>query len=250
MIVDADFVRRRRREKIALFSLVALLGVALPIPGPPSDAVEAVAAAFEAGEYEAAWSEAIRLTDEWPDHPGLTYNAAITAFASDRPAESVYLLRTALVLRPVFRQAHRALDFVEAARGLNRQLSRPRAVHPDGPLLAVILLWYLVAVLIVVPRKRRSARYAIAVIVTALILMVAIGGFAYALHQRSQSIAVVGEREAGLRRIPEPGAQTWLTLEPGTAVLPLTTRDEFVLIRTGYGIDGWIPMEKLLHRER
>ncbi|TVR05257.1 MAG: hypothetical protein EA403_03230 [Spirochaetaceae bacterium] len=250
LIVVVTFVRRRRREKIALFSLVALLGFALPIPGPPSDAVDAVDAAFAVGEYESAWQAAITLTEEWPDHPGLMYNAAITAFASERPAQSVYLLRTALVLRPVFRHAHHALDFVESARGLNRQFSRPRTVHPDGPLLAVILLWYLVAVLIVVPRKRRSARYAIAVIVTALMLLVAIGGFAYALHQRNQAIAVVGEREAGLRRIPEQGAQTWLTLDPGTAVLPLTTRDEFVLIRTGYGIDGWIPMDQLLQREQ
>ncbi len=250
MIAVVTFVRRRRREKIALFSLVALLGLALPVPGPPSEAVEAVSASFEAGEYESAWQTAIALTEEWPDHPGLLYNAAITAYASERPAQAVYLLRTALVLRPVFRQAHQALDFVESARGLNRQFSRPRTVHPDGPLLAMILLWYLVAVLIVVPRKRRSARYAIAVIVTSLTVLIAIGGFAYALHQRIQPMAVVGEREAGLRRIPEEAAQTWLMLDPGTAVLPLTTRDEFVLIRTGYGIDGWIPMDQLLQRER
>ncbi len=249
MVTVVIYVRRRRRESIALFSVVLLLGAGMLIPAPDTEQLARVAEHYQQGEWAEAYEVSQQLLQQAADHPGLLYNAAVTAFAADHHARSVFLLRRALVMRPLFQQARETLAVVEDELGLNRQYALRRSVHPDAPLIASLILFYVLAVLVVIPAERRKAGYAISVIVALLCLGGSLATFGYALYARQEPLAIVGPDAAELRRIPEQEAETWLTLPPGTAVHPLASRENHTLIRTGYGLDGWMLAEHLLQQE-
>ncbi|TVQ35828.1 MAG: hypothetical protein EA384_15515 [Spirochaetaceae bacterium] len=246
MVTVVIYVRRRRREGIALFSVVLLLGAGILIPAPSEERLEQLSAHYDEGEYTEAHRVALQLLQEMPGHPGLLYNSGVTAFAAHEHAHSVLYLRQALVMRPLFGQARETLKIVEGELGLDRQYALPRAVHPDVPLIAALMLFYVLAVLLVIPPRRRRAGYAISVIVALFSLAGTLSLFGYSLYVRQQPAAIVGPQTAGLKRIPEEGAQIWLNLEAGTAVRPLASRNDYTLIRTGYGLDGWMRAEYLL----
>lgn len=246
MVTVVVYVRRRRRETIALFSAVLLLGAGFLVPTPRAEPLERVAEHYQEGSYDAAFALSRQLLVRMPDHPGLLYNAGLTAFAAGDPASAVLYLRRAVVMRPFFSEARAALTFVESELGLDRQFALKRSIHPDVPLIASLVLFYLLAVLLVIPYGRRKAGYAITVIAAIFALASMLGVFGYSLYARGEPVAVVGPHESELKRIPEDAAEVWLTLPAGTAVQPLASRDGYTLIRTGYGLDGWMPGNRLM----
>ncbi len=246
MVTVVIYVRRRRRESIALFSAVLLLGAGLFVPSPDAEPLQRLGVHYQEGAYDAAFALSRQLLVRMPDHPGLLYNAGVTAFAAGEQAEAVLFLRRALVLRPFFTEAHASLTFIESELGLDRQFALRRSIHPDVPLIASLVLFYLLAVLLVIPNRQRRAGYAITVIAAVFALVFMVGAFGYSIYARGAPVAVVGPQESELKRIPEEGAQVWLTLPAGTAVQPLASRDGYTLIRTGYGLDGWMPGGRLM----
>ncbi|MFP4408819.1 MAG: hypothetical protein ACLFPW_09890, partial [Spirochaetaceae bacterium] len=83
---------------------------------------------------------------------------------------------------------------------------------------------------------------------TLFLILTLLGGllFFQAVRIESQARGVVGAESARMLRIPEPDADTWLTLPQGTAVEVELRHQEFVLVRTGLGVEGWLEAEELL----
>ena len=59
-------------------------------------------------------------------------------------------------------------------------------------------------------------------------------------------IAVVRTGAESLRKIPEPLATDWIRLPAGTSLRVLAEEGENRLVRTGYGLEGWLPSSSLL----
>jgi hypothetical protein len=73
-----------------------------------------------------------------------------------------------------------------------------------------------------------------------------VSGLFWTLGKQDADIGIVSGTEAQLKKIPEYEAEDWIALEEGTAVSVLVDGDTFFLIRTSYGIEGWIAQNNLL----
>jgi hypothetical protein len=60
---------------------------------------------------------------------------------------------------------------------------------------------------------------------------------------------VVRREGASLKQVPVAEAKQWLTLPAGTAVRPLEDYGGYRLVRTGFGVEGWIGEHLLLVSE-
>jgi len=73
------------------------------------------------------------------------------------------------------------------------------------------------------------------------------GGLVYAANAQKNELGVIGRGAGNLLKIPRPDASRWIELPAGTTVRVLLDSNGFYLIRTGYGVEGWIPSDDLLY---
>ena len=249
LLVPALLILRRRIPRLgALLGGILLLFVSASLP-LPEGLLEEGAAAFAAGEYPAAREAYMQALDERPENPGIHYNLALTAARAGRTGEAVFHLRESVRLAPQFDPGWDALNTVERRAGLERQVEPLRFVHPDVLLIALIVLIYLAAVLLLLLLRTRRGTVAILFALALGGILLVGGAFGYSLYTRGKNVAVVSVTQAPLSRIPDEGAQTWLSLPAGSAVTPVARYRDFVLVRTGYGVEGWTRVPDLIVRD-
>jgi hypothetical protein len=68
----------------------------------------------------------------------------------------------------------------------------------------------------------------------------------YTDYVAQRETAVVIHEGGHLKKVPDIGGGDWLTLLEGTAVYIKSESDNFLLIQTGYGLEGWLDKDSLL----
>jgi len=238
--------RRTGVYAVLLLPLALLLVAATPVRDLPQEELETAVSALDEGRLtEAVW-RLERLYEEHPRSPGILYNLGYAAYLSEDRGRSVFALREALRIRPMFDEAREGLGWVEDQYGLDRQVELRARVHPDVALSALFVFAYLTAGLVVGVRRRGNARYAIGFLSTLLLMLAAGILMLYAVRLAAAPTAVVADAEAPLTQVPVSEAKEWLTLPAGTAVEPLEEYGGYRLIRTGFGVEGWMDENLLL----
>jgi hypothetical protein len=241
----------KRTGLVSLFAvpLCLLLVAATPVRDLPTDEIEAAVTALEEGSLTDAVWRLQALYEDHPRSPGILYNLGYAAYLAEDRGLSVYALREALRIRPMFETAREGLAWVEDQYGLDRQAEIRARVHPDVALVALFVLAYVMAGLVFGVRRRGEARYAISFISSLLLMIAAAVLMVYAVRGAGLPTAVVRREGASLKQVPVAEAKQWLTLPAGTAVRPLEDYGGYRLVRTGFGVEGWIGEHLLLVSE-
>jgi tetratricopeptide (TPR) repeat protein len=246
-LVVIAVLRRRVSRFAALFGGAVLLflaaGVEIPV-GVLEDGI----AAYQQGDFPEARSDFMTAVEERPENPGIHYNLAIASARAGRTGEAVYHLRESVRRAPQFATGWEALRAVERRAGLERQVEPFRFPHPDYFAVAVVVLVYATAGLQVLMWRTRRGIVAILLALFLGVLVLTGGALGYSLYTRSRNVAVISVTQAPLTKIPDAQAQTWLSLPAGTAVTPVARYRNFVLIRTGYGVEGWTRVPDIIAR--
>jgi hypothetical protein len=84
-------------------------------------------------------------------------------------------------------------------------------------------------------------------LVLSILASAALGVFAVGAESaRTEPDAVVGPADGPIRKVPGDLAETWMTLKAGTVVRVQGAADRWVLVQTGYGLEGWVDASGLL----
>jgi hypothetical protein len=239
-------VKHGAAAAVLLVPLSALLMAAAPLDELPREEIERGVSALEAGRLtEAVW-RLERLHEDYPRSPGILYNLGYASYLDGDRGGTVFALREAVRLRPGFEEARSGLRWVEEQYGLDRQVEITARVHPDTVLVVLFVLAYLMAGLVFALRRRGEARFAISFISSTLLMITALVLMVYAVRTAAIPTAVVSREEAALKQVPVAEAKDWLSLPAGTAVRPLEQYEHYRLVRTGFGVEGWITEDLLL----
>ncbi len=246
-IVVLGILRRRVPKVAALLggSVLLLIAAAVPVP---MDLLEAGARAFENGDYPAARGHFMNAVEERPENAGIHYNLAIAGARAGRTGEAVFHLRESVRLAPQFHRGWDALRTVERRAGLERQVEPMRFPHPDYFAVTLVALVYAAAALTVILWRTRRGVATIGLALTLGIMVLIGGAFGYSLYTRGRNVAVISATQAPIIKIPDDRAQPWLSLPAGTAVTPVARYQDYVLIRTGYGVEGWTRVPDIIAR--
>ncbi len=249
ILVLGAVVRRRRAAAgstallVGLFALAGLIGASAPHFTPD----ERVAFAVEAhtqGQFSEALDIYGELIEERQDSPGLWHNAGLAYLGAERTAESVYALRRAVMLDPGVAILRSELHSVEAELGLDRQLELPFVYHPD--LFFLVLIVALSGAGIVGGLSLLRGGAIIAIVLLCFCAMLSLGAMVYSARVLEHPVTVVGSDGVSMRRIPDREAGAWLELRAGAAVDASVRHGDFVLIRTGDRVEGWVEAESLI----
>jgi hypothetical protein len=210
-----------------------------------ADAVSAAETAAE-GDWETARSEYGALFEKVGEIPGLLNDMAVAEMAGGNPDRAVYLIRRALLLRPGSSRLTETLVSLEERFGLSDQVSVPLKVPP-----ALIFAIWLFSVnvfflsLTWLMFRRNAADY---ILFVSAMLLFAVSTIAMTYSDRlwKRPTAVVKTDSDPLRKIPGPLATDWIQLPAGSAVSVTAVEDDDFLVRTGYGLEGWLPRTSLI----
>ncbi|WP_455383293.1 BatD family protein [Salinispira pacifica] len=250
LVLAASILLRRRKGLRSVLPFIggALLFVAAAVTAPfPENEIRDGISSFQSGRVENAVADFTRALQVRPHSPGILYNLALCDYQAGSPAEAVYALANAIRFRPengLFRQT---LDWMEKRLSLTRQIDPPRSVNPDLMLIITAILFNLTCVLIAVSGAGRSGRYVIVLVFSVLLTLTSAGGLIYAASVQQRELGVIGRNAGNLLKIPRPDASRWIELPAGTTVEVLLDSNGFYLIRTGYGVEGWIPADDVLY---
>ncbi len=206
-------------------------------------------AAFEAaeeGDFEGGLNLLSALASDMPDSAAVRYNVAVIAGRLRAFPQAIYYIREAIRLNPASDLLRDRLRRLESEAGLTGQLEPPHTIDPDLVFVLLAVSWNgLFGLIAIRTHRRRGVRIIVSLMVAAVV--VGLGGlFVVGLAQQSDRPAVVANGGAVVTRIPESDAERWVVLPEGTAVRPGAMTGDFVLVTTGYGVEGWIRDHDLL----
>ncbi len=212
------------------------------------DARRAASAAETAteGDWDTAGSEYELLYDKLGEVPGLLNDMAVVQMEAGNPDKAVFYIRRALYLRPGSGRLAETLGALEERFGLTDQIAVPLMVPPAlifAIWLVFINLFFLSLTWLMF--RRNAVDYI--VFVSAMLLFATSTIFiTYADRLWKHPTAVVKVVSEPLRKIPGPLATDWIQLPAGSAVSVTTVEGSDYLVRTGYGLEGWLPRSSLL----
>jgi hypothetical protein len=239
-------LRRMRARKLLFFALAGLfLSADVPPSAPPAHLVSAFQA-YEAEDYERA-ARLFRVSlGSLPDNAALWFNRSLTMYQAGRPGHAVYAARKAVRLRPMATEYRELLDWIHRDAQLEQPPGIVPGLHPDVFFVAMAILFGLFCAQLVLALWKRRGGMVIVLVLLAVLSLGSLGGFLYVMTAHQQLPAVVMGDGGQLRRIPQSAAATWLTLPEGTSVRVLGASGSYVLVETGYDVQGWISQTAIL----
>ncbi len=234
-------------KRVGAFPLAMVLLIAAGTPEDfPDDRVERALEAHREGRFEAAVAAYDTALQDRPDSPGILYNSALALYNEGAAPQALYRLRQALRANPSAAELSTALSRLEAELGLEQQPEPSRLPHPDAFVIVALVLVNLLCLLAIVAKRLRGGTAVIVAVFGVLLTVGSIGLAAYSARAAATPVAVVGPESGVLRRIPDDGADPWLRLDPGTAVRVLVRHQDYQLVRTGYGVEGWLSSDAII----
>lgn len=239
-------IRRPGVRSVAVLAVLPLFFSSSNLDIQDARQADSAAETASEGDWDTARSEYELLYGNLGDIPGLLNDIAVVQMAAGNPDKAVFNIRRALYLRPGSGRLADTLGALEERFGLTDQISVPLMVPPAF----VFTIWLLSINLFFLSLtwlmfRRNAVDYIL--FVSAILFFTASSIFiTYADRLWKRPTAVVKVDSEPLRKIPGPLATDWIQLPAGTAVSITTVEGSDYLVRTGYGLEGWLPGSSLL----
>jgi hypothetical protein len=221
--------------------LLALGGLFGAAEAPPAGFDQALKAPAEAAADQ--WAALLAVH---PDEPGLWYNKALACRDAGRTAEAVQAFRMAL--RDGFQGdlAAKGLTALEQKKLLTDQFT-PWSGWPTNLLFLLLCAGVNLAFVFWALQRLTGASFWLLPLAAAVLGSAAVGAVSLAAESaRLEPDAVVGLLDCPIRKVPGDLAETWMTLKAGTVVRVQGSANQWVLVQTGYGLEGWVAGGSLL----
>jgi TolA-binding protein len=213
---------------------IALLFLAPAMASGQATAFDRAVTAYRAADYEAAANAFLEHVASHPADADGWYDAGNALFRAGQTGQAVASWVRSIRLRPRHIDARANLEMVAPA-GL--EFVPPVAsITPRETLLALAGIWWITLLLLAVRIRGRRSASAIATAALGCIAIVALLGFA-GLGQRAAAVSL---GDATVRADPALKGEALERLPAGVLVEVIDRRDDWIRVRTGPGVEGWV----------
>lgn len=246
--VLAALVRRRIDMKILGYSLLFIVLNSSSIDDIPRfrERLDTAQEYLDLSESEKALFLYDEIISEFGENPGIYYNQALINYDLDNKDKVIHLLRKSLLMKPGDRVFMKTLTSVENEFGLEHQATATSGFSPDLLFLSFILLFNMGAFLSAFNIGRKKIELSILIVMVFFLSLSSLGVVLYTDYISMRETAVIVEEGGELKKVPGFMGASWLTLQEGTAVYLKSESEESYLIRTGYGLEGWLDKSSLI----
>ena len=255
LVFTVFLILRMKRKGRSSLVLVLFLLTASNLPSAPgadsslraTSALETLVRqgqqAFESGRYGQALEKFGKAYDGMPSNAVLSHNLALCHYKLNNRGISAHLLRRSIGENPSLPEPRQALFQLEKELGLSAQVPAHSRIHPNIPFTIMIIFFNISIVFLGAVYWFRRGSLFISFVLAMLLSLTALGVFLYVYTDSQHLVAVVTGGGGVLKRIPLDEAANWLVLKQGTSLAVRGQSQEFILVRTGHGLQGWIRKE-------
>ena len=235
-----------KRTRILFVSIAFLLLGAGDLQDEPCPNVAPAVDAYLSGDFDAAHDGFLACFDKMPENPGLAYALALSEHQLGSYDDAMYFARMAVGLDPMSSIYRGFLTWLNDSMGLEKLVPPSARVHPDLFFYGMIGFFSLGFAAAAVYLVKRNGAYIVFFLLAVLLSVACAGALAYTAAFNESRAAIVYGQAAEVRKIPSGTASQWIELPVGYSLRVLNETGDFYLVRTEYGLTGWIDKNSLV----
>jgi len=232
---------KKRGKSVMTIALVLLISSGRPVSFSDSAAAYE---AWEQGNFSQAAQDFSALAQE-RENAGLLYNAGLSYLAGGENGEGLNALRQAIRLKPLNQDFRQTLEEWELYLGFDSSINPAFIIHGNISYLTLILSGNLVLLFAGLFLRYKKGREMVLALLFGLIGLTASAGLVYTLWYNSSPQGLVMTDQAPIVKIPDKQANDWMTLAEGTSFRVEGETEDYILVVTSYGLEGWLTKDKV-----
>jgi len=244
-------IRKTRKNKTLLMAVVLsqlLFTSAIFVKGLEyqSELVEADNY-IDSGEYTKALAIYDGLTDKMPNNYGLFINKSILNDKLGYISKAVYNIRIAERIAPNNSVIGEIKKYLSKSEESNlKQAKTANPINPDY-IFILLIIFFNILVLVIFSLIKNHNITSFSLFFTVLLICLFLGVMLFFVHgKNSVKAGIISEQNASLIKVPNENAMEWLTLDEGNCVYINGEWEDKYLIKTEYGLQGWISKNSIL----
>jgi len=241
-------IKKRYDMKILGYTLLLFVLTSSAVSGNPQlrEQLEKAENFNNSAELEKAIELYDQLLRDFGDNPGIYYNQALLNYDLEKKDTVIHLLRKSLILKPGNRLFMNLLTSVESEYGLDHQAVISTGLSPDLFFLFFIVLFNMGALIISFNINRKKIELSILSVMVFFLSFASLVVVYYTDFVSMRKTGVIVQSGGDLKKVPGLMGGSWLTLQEGAAVYLMSESEESYLIRTGYGLEGWLHKDSII----
>ncbi|MBN2651557.1 MAG: BatD family protein [Spirochaetales bacterium] len=209
------------------------------------DNLELGLSAYERGDFKESCGFFQKGLDYEPDNSFLAFNLSLASFQMGDVAQSIYFARYAIRKDPGRQEFVVFLHELEREYNLGNQLGSNVVLDPDIFLILLIVLSNIFLLLVSIWILKRN-NWLVVVGVMLFLLVVGSGSGFFITKSNVDDWMEICKESSSLLNIPKSDSREIINLPAGTAVKVLGEAGSYLLVDTGYGLQGWINRTDLI----
>ncbi|BCR21607.1 SH3 domain-containing protein [Borrelia sp. HM] len=194
---------------------------------------------YNSKNYGVALNKIDNILKKNSTYSGLWLNRAIILSKVDRYFDAIYSAYKAFFISPNNDTFYKVIDFLEAKNGINENIRNNSFVFSN---IFFIITLILINILVVIISYKFCENNLKRIILSLLLFIISLTSFqTYYFYVDQQSeIGIIRGDLVSLYKVPDNFSRSWKFLKGNVSVYILNRKDDFVLIQTNHGLQGWI----------
>ncbi len=194
---------------------------------------------YNSKNYDAALIKIDNILKKYPNYSGLWLNRALVLNKMDRDFDAICSAYKAFLASPNNETPYKVIDLIEAKNGVTDSIRNNSFIFSN---IFFIISLFLINFLVVSISYRFLAKNLKKIIIFLLFSAVCFTVFeTYYFYSEQQSeVGIIRGDLVSLYKVPDNFSRSWRFLKGNASVYILDSKDDFVLIETSYGLQGWI----------
>lgn len=231
------------KKKALIISLVLFI---FPVFGAGASRGSSGPSLYKNGRYAESINVYMDGLSSRTDNPAAYYDLALSYYKTGDTGKAVYAAQIALFYNPLNRNYVDLVNAIQSAAGIEYPVNITRSIYPDTFLFILTLLVNGAGFLGVIYLIKKKSFYFIAAVLFLGLSIVTAGALAHSVYQRQHYYGVAYSGTTEVKRIPGDESATDFTLKKGESVDVVNLSGEYVFIKNGIGMKGWVRRKNLL----
>lgn len=203
---------------------------------------------FENDDYDSAlllYKRVDRADLDWNDNWVFQYNKGILHFLNKENSQAVASMRKSFFISNGNSQVRNTLESIEDNFDLENQMDLSLLMSPNLIFFLFILSFNFLFICISWLFTKNSSIPILLILLFSLTTLASATELLRTALLFNRQEAVV-RQDVDIRRIPEIAGSSWITVQEGTSVELISEYENFTLIRSSHGLEGWILKKDLI----
>ncbi|AYE36058.1 hypothetical protein DB313_00850 [Borrelia turcica IST7] len=239
------FIRYKKFFLASGFGLVILIltiGVSLNAMSDGSFSEESIndlIESYKSKNYDDSLNKVDNIIKKNPSYSGLWLNRALILSKMEKEFDAIYSAYKAFFTSPNNDTFYKVVDLIEARSGVSENIRNNSFVFSNVFFIVSLILINVLIIVLSYKFYARNLKKIILFLLCSVTCFTLFQTYYFYVEQQSE-IGIIKGDLVSLYKVPDNFSRSWKFIKGNVSVYVLDRKDDFVLIQTSHGLQGWI----------